>query len=125
MTEKDLDNIYYKIFMKEHYVLVIIPSEEMIYFAQDVGSIDLDLPGDLLIDYDSRKYKLVIEDFQITGEVVFGDERDVEGDLKFWDYECVECEDLILSLATIPKNGKRADIIAEKIELSDIEIVKG
>ena len=50
---------------------------------------------------------------------VFGDYLAMEGEVNFSDYSF---DDKIISLGLITRTGKRADVYAEVVEITDIEV---
>lgn len=120
---------YYKIFFTDHSSLIVIPQEKQIQFSSegDLGAIseiaDQDVGVRDTVKYQGKSYKLEnAGDYQYTLELVFGDFEDVEGECRFSDYVNIDDPDDFLSLGWLVKSGKRADVHAKTIRLSDIVI---
>lgn len=122
VTESNPVDWYAKIFFEDHHVLVMSPADDFIYFGKDVGSIGIEEPFGEIISYRGKKYVKVAEDYQIVKKLEFGSPITTEGEVKFGDYECESDNKDILSLGTITRTRKRADIVARVIRLSDITL---
>ena len=118
-TRLNLDDIYVKVFFKDHYVLVISPSDNFIYFGRDAGAIISDFPTPDEIEYNGKKYKKIIRDHQIIVKIEFGSP---EEEVDFIDYECTEDDKFIISVGLAKATNKRADIVAEILDINDISI---
>lgn len=116
------DNYYTKIFFASHYVLVISPSEELVYFGKNEGNIGDNLPGQKSFRYLGEIYKLVAQGDQRVLRVEFGDPDNIEREMRFWDYESEIDETKIISLGLNDATGERADIVAATMNTSDIMV---
>ena len=120
MTETNPTDEYYKVFMQDHHVLVIAPTDSMMYLGRDHGDLGQGLMDQETIDYDGRRYNEVAKDRQIVKAVVFGTLDQIEGEVLFRDYVAEGDDTKLLSLAIVLSTGKRSDIVADVIGLGDI-----
>lgn len=123
VTESNLTDWYAKVFLKNHYALVLSPSDNFLYFGKDVGSLPYDFPTPNKINYSNLIFTKIAEDYQIVKTVEFGSLIDTEGEVKFIDYKCESNENKIISVGLIVRLQKRADIIADVLKLQDIKLV--
>jgi hypothetical protein len=123
VTETESQKWYTKIILDGHWILVIAPFDNFIYFGH-IQNVFGD--GDLFPDnlkYDNNIFEKVAEDYQIMKEIIFGDPLMVEGEVKFADYECGDGGTLI-SLAVVSRTKERADVIAKILTETDIIVMK-
>jgi hypothetical protein len=121
-------SLYYKLVMKDNSYLLIVPSEEIIYFSEKyLQKFDIhdDLIGQESLIYNDEEYICENkDDYQYVERLIFGNFRDLEGEVKFSDYILKDHPDKrILSLGWFMKNGERADLMAERIEIDNIQIL--
>jgi hypothetical protein len=118
-TQNDPESIYAKVLLENHYVLVLIPLDEVAYFGRNEGGVPEFDGFKKVVHFRGKEFKQVNHDYQIVLRVEFGSPLDVEGEVEFWDYEA---DNLIISVAVVSRNKERADVIANYISFSDIEI---
>lgn len=120
VTQNDPESSYAKILLEDHHVLVLVPSDKVAYFGKNEGRlVEFDLyPSE--VEYKGKSYKQMNHDYQIATCIEFGSPLEVEGEVEFWDYEF---ENLIISVAVVSRDKKRADVVAQYIPYDDIEIV--
>lgn len=119
VTEKNPNDRYVKVFLEDHHVLVLSPADKLITFGRDRGAlkgIDMDCET---FSYEGYAYRAVAADYQIPVGLVFGDPAAVEGEVRFRDYTDESAARLI-SLGLVTRTQKRADIVAEILDLQDL-----
>jgi len=121
VTQSNDSDIYYKVFFEGHYALVVVPSDGFMYFGKDVGSISEAFPPPEKINHSKLGYRQSVKDYQIVKEIIFGNILDIEGEVEFVDYECSEDESKIISVGRVVRTKKRADIVAEVIEIGEVK----
>jgi len=121
VTENNPENWYVKVFLSDHCVLVLSPSDSFVAVGRDVGSIGIDEPFGDIIEYQGEKYKQTTRDYQILINLEFGDPVETEAEVRFWDYEGIDDPNRILSLGSLTRTGKRADVVVEVIDVDDIQ----
>ncbi len=120
VTQGDPKSSYAKILLENHYVLVLVPSEKVAYFGKNKGRLaEFDLYPSK-VEFEGKLYNQINHDYQIATQIVFGSPLEVEGEVEFWDYEV---ENLIISVAVVSRDKKRADVVAQYIPYDNIEIV--
>jgi len=124
VTQKSPDNFYFKILLSDHYVLVIAPADEFISFGRNVGDSGVVEPFADIVKYNNEEYKKIIKDYQIMVNLEFGSPIEIEGEVEFWDYECISDESKIISVGYIKRTGERADIIGKVISIDNLNIIK-
>ena len=121
-AKKSPTSEYGKIFFESHYVVVISPDDELIYFGKNEGNLGNDRLNRETFEIGGETYTKTTEDVQHLSKIVFGDSKIVEGDMSFWDYEGKNDPTNIISLGLNDENGERADIVARTLGLSDINV---
>lgn len=121
VTQTDTENIYAKILLNDHYVLVVALSDNIAYFGRNFGEIKEFSSFDESIEYGNKKFEQVNSDYQILKNLVFGSPLEVEGEVVFWDYESGND---IISVAIVSRTKERADVVAKYIDIKDIKIIK-
>lgn len=122
VTQSKPNDIYVKVFFKNHYVLVISPSDNFAYFGKNVGAIGPNFPTPTKLCHKSKKYRKVIQDYQIPVKLEFGSPVHTEGEVKFIDYENEKDKNLIISVGLSMKTNRRADIVAKVLNKKNIII---
>ena len=120
VTQSETEKWYAKIQLENHYVLVISPYDDFMYFGYVGSAMRCDFPSPETLEFEGNIYKKDADDYQIVKKFVFGNYLTMEGDVLFSDYSY---EDKIISLGLITRTGQRADVYAEVIEKSDIEVI--
>lgn len=118
---------YIKIMFTDHSHLLVIPSEQKLYFTEKplvraVGVSD-EMIGRKNLKYKGKKYNLDNKnDYQFCLQLYVGKpNEDIEGECKFSDYISEDSSEL-LSLGWLSANNKRADVLVKKINLFDVSI---
>lgn len=120
VTQKEPESLYAKILLDDHQVLVLAPSDKVAYFGKNVGKLTEFDFYPLEVEFGRKVYKQINHDYQITTNIEFGSPLEVEGEVEFWDYEV---EDLIISVAVVSRDKKRADVVAQYILYNEIEVL--
>lgn len=120
VTESETENWYAKIQLENHYVLVISPYDDFMYFGYVGESMPCEFPSPETLEFGGNIYKKDADDYQMVKKFVFGNCLTMEGEVQFSDYSY---ENKIISLGLITRTGQRADVYAEVIEKSDVEVV--
>lgn len=119
VTESETEKWYAKIQLENHYVLVMSPYDDYMYFGYVGEAMDCDFPTPDTIEFEGNTYKKEADDYQMVKEFVFGDYLAMEGEVNFSDYSF---DDKIISLGLITRTGKRADVYAEVVEIMDVKV---
>ena len=119
VTEKEVSKRYVKIQLENHYVLVIAPYENYMYFGYVGEQFPCKFPVPNSIKYNWKTYSKDCEDYQIVKEFVFWDILNMEGEVQYADFSNWNS---LISLGIITRTNKRADVYAETIELKDVKI---
>jgi len=117
---KNNTELYYKIFLEDNFVLVLIPNEEFAYFGQNIGDSGIKIPVPENITFENVEYKYSFDDYQTLEQVFFGE--NYEQRLNYWDYEAKDEESNSIISFLIDNNGKRFDTIADIIDLEDVKL---
>lgn len=120
VTESETQKWYAKIQLENHYVLVISPYDDYMYFGYVGNAMECDFPSPETLEFENNIYKKDADDYQIVKQFVFGNCLTMEGEVRFSDYSY---EDRIISLGLLSRTGERADVYARVIELGDVEII--
>lgn len=120
---------YIKISFSDHSALVVIPSQKNIGYSAlgDMGAaegITDVMIGRKELIYGGIKYKLDgANQYQFCTHVFIGQPgRDIEGECRFFDYVS-EDGTKVLSLGWLAENNRRADVLAENIDINDVKIL--
>lgn len=121
--------VYYKVFLKDHSALIIIPKENQLQFSEDgdlgrIPGISDEMVGkNKYVTYLNQRYQLENpNDYQYTTHLLYGDFEAVEGECRFSDYVNTTNSDEFLSLGWLSVSNDRADVHSRTINLSDIVI---
>ena len=121
VTESETSNWYAKIQLENHFVLVVAPFDNYMYFGHIGKPYPCDFPAPNSIEYNGKTYSKDAEDYQIVKEFVFGDFLTMEGEVRYADFSC---GDSLISLGAIVRTQERADVYAEVIGLENIIVVE-
>lgn len=121
VTEKETSNRYVKIQLENHFMLVIAPFDNCMYFGRTGSEYPCDFPTPNSIKYNGKIYSKDSEDYQIVKEFIFGNFLDMEGEVKYADFSYW---DSLISLGIISRTSKRSDVYADIITLKDVSIIK-
>jgi arsenate reductase len=117
-TVENSDNIYWKYKLEKDKILVIVPSDKIIYFGEEVEETNsIDLKTTKLI-YKNEEYKKIAMGNQLYLKTIFG--KPLEKNCNFADFENNE-KTKVLSLAILD-NNKRSDIYAKYLKMEDISL---
>ena len=119
--KSDLEAEYVKCKLDSHDVLVIIP-DELVYLGKVIENMQYKKTDDKKILYDRKEYISTGSDYQLVKRIEFGNKDNTEGECTYWDYENEETN-TIISLAILTDNNKRADILANVIDINNIKII--
>ncbi len=126
--QKTIGN-YYKICFSDNSLLIVIPEEQTIQYAEkDLGEIssipDSDVGEKDIVSYAGNQYKLENKhDYQFVLQKIVGGILDSEGECQFSDYVNIDDPSDTLSLAWVAFDGRRSDVNAHTINISDINII--
>lgn len=120
VTEKETSKRYAKIQLENHYVLVIAPYDNYMYFGYVWEQFPCEFPAPNTIEHNWKIYSKDSEDYQIVKEFVFGNVLKMEGEVKYEDFSNWN---LLISIGMITRTKKRADVYAETIEIKDLYII--
>ena len=118
---------YIKIEFTDHSHLLVIPSEQELYFAEKplgkTRGITDKMIGNKVINYKGKRYKLDNKnDYQFCIQLYVGKpNEDIEGERRFSDYISEDGLEMF-SLGWLSVNNKRADVLVKKIAHSDVSI---
>jgi len=118
-TEEDQDVSYVKCKLDKNKVLVIIPNDELVYIGELNNNLIYKILDDANILLEGIKYTKVATGYQLVKNIEFGDDKDIEKECEFRDYEA-EDGNTIISFAILKNNSEQADIIAKIISITDI-----
>lgn len=121
VTEESADE-YIKYLLSGHKVLVVIPSDNLIYFGGMQKEFEEGNHFSEYLYFEGVKFNKVASDYQLVKCVEFGDPRNVEGEVFWADYQSTEINDIYISCAFVLKTNKRADIVAKILTNSDITL---
>lgn len=120
VTESETQKWYAKIQLENHFVLVISPYDDYMYFGYVGDAMKCGFPSPETLEFEGNVYKKDADDYQMVKQFVFGDFLTMEGEVQFSDYSY---EDKIISLGLLTRTGKRADVYAEVIALEEVEVM--
>ena len=121
MTQSSTDE-YIKYILSGHNILVVIPTDEMIYLGHIVDQFETEQNFSNEIVYENHKFEKVASDYQVVKCVEFGNPQEVEGEVVWADYACDDVPEVYISCAYVPKTKQRADIVGRILEINDIKI---
>lgn len=120
--EEDETVLYVKCELSNNKVLVIIPDDNLIYIGKVMKKMRYERISDDKIKYNNILFNKTGEGHQFIKKIEFGNEDEVEGKCIFEDFES---ENRIISLGTLPdKENLKADVYADILNMSDIEIIE-
>lgn len=128
-TTKNMpDGEYLKIVFVDHSLMIVLPSEQEIYYAdRSIGRLesvkDEDIGVATTINYLGREFEVVNkQDYQYVIQKYMGAIGDIEGECSFTDYAPIDGSKEMLSLGIISDTHERADVYCKLIPLSNILI---
>lgn len=118
--EEDESASYIKCELSNNKVLVVIPDDELIYIGEAFEDLKYERVAENQIKYNNIIFTKTGDGHQFITNIEFGLEDEVEGKCTFEDYES---ENNIISLGILTdKENKVADVLADIISLSEIQI---
>ena len=118
--EEDNSASYIKCELSNNKVLVVIPDDGLIYIGEAFEKLNYERITENQIKYNHMIFTKTGDGHQIITNIEFGLEDEVEGKCIFEDYEC---ENNIISLGILTdKNNKVADVLADILDLDEIQI---
>lgn len=118
--EEDESASYIKCELSNNKVLVVIPDDELIYIGEAFEDLKYERVLENQIKYNNIIFTKTGDGHQFITNIEFGLEDEVEGKCTFEDYES---ENNIISLGILTdKENKVADVLADIISLSEIQI---
>lgn len=111
---------YIKCELSEDKVLVIIPSDNIIYVGEVIENMNYQKIDDETIEYKNERFIKVGDGHQYIKNIEFGDENLIEGKCTFADYDG---ENHVISLGYLEDKKIEADVYALKLVASDIEFI--
>ncbi len=119
VTHENNQEIYFKLNLNKNKILVILPSEEVIYFGDEIIDTNTFSLNSDSFEYNNEVYEKMANGNQIYLNTSFGEP--LEKNCIFTDFEN-KTQTKIISLGVLEDN-KRSDIYAEYIQETDIEIL--
>ena len=117
---KEDDEAYYiKCIMDTGDTLVIIPVDDLMYIGKEIENMEYERAEDTVLKYNGKTFNKTGDGNQYIRNIEFG--TNVEGKCIFEDFEG---KDQIISLGYLPDKDRRADILADIIDINDIKINK-
>lgn len=99
--------------------LVIIPEDDLMYIGKEIENMEYERAEDTVLKYNGKTFNKTGDGNQYIRNIEFG--TNVEGKCIFEDFEG---KDQIISLGYLPDKDRRADILADIIDINDIKINK-
>ena len=117
--EEDEDAYYYKCILNTGDTLVIIPDDDLIYIGKEIENLKFRRPEECVLFYNENLFVKVGDGFQFIKNIEFG--TGIEEKCIFEDFVS---QDQIISLGYLPDEERRADILADIIDIKNIKVVK-
>ena len=120
------DSDYLKASFSDGSFLLVLLADEVLMFTDEIVHhiteiTDEEIGAAEVLNYQGQEFKLVNkDDYQFVLRWYFGKVEDLEGEVKFSDYEPTDGSVGLLSLGWLAKNGERADICVNEIALDKI-----
>lgn len=119
---------YIKIIFTDGAFMLIIISEEEIYYANQflevANGISDEMIGNDRLVFNGKEYRLVNkDDYQFVRQLYVGSNLEIEGECRFSDYFPIEKgKKEFFSLGWLSYNGKRADLWSELVDVHVIVV---
>ena len=110
--EEDEDAYYYKCILNTGDTLVIIPDDDLIYIGKEIENLKFRRPEESVLFYNENLFVKVGDGNQFIKNIEFG--TGIEE----------KCIFEIISLGYLPDEERRADILADIIDIKNIKVVK-
>ena len=117
--EEDEDAYYYKCILNTGDTLVIIPDDDLIYIGKEIENLKFRRPKESVLFYNENLFVKVGDGNQFIKNIEFG--TGIEEKCIFEDFVS---QDQIISLGYLPDEERRADILADIIDIKNIKVVK-
>ena len=117
--EEDEDAYYYKCILNTGDTLVIIPDDDLIYIGKEIENLKFRRPEESVLFYNENLFVKVGDGTQFIKNIEFG--TGIEEKCIFEDFVS---QDQIISLGYLPDEERRADILADIIDIKNIKVVK-
>ena len=117
--EEDEDAYYYKCILNTGDTLVIIPDDDLIYIGKEIENLKFRRPEESVLFYNENLFGKVGDGNQFIKNIEFG--TGIEEKCIFEDFVS---QDQIISLGYLPDEERRADILADIIDIKNIKVVK-
>lgn len=117
--EEDEDAYYYKCILNTGDTLVIIPDDDLIYIGKEIENLKFRRPEESVLFYNENLFVKVGDGNQVIKNIEFG--TGIEEKCIFEDFVS---QDQIISLGYLPDEERRADILADIIDIKNIKVVK-
>lgn len=120
-TYEEPFNIYYKLITDDHEILVISIIDAFCYIGKIIPQVTDGLPLDEIIIVNGEIYEKINQGYQIVNEIIFGNANEIEGEVFFIDFVS-KPKSKIISIAEVSRSKERADVLANLININDINI---
>lgn len=117
--EEDEDAYYYKCILNTGDTLVIIPDDDLIYIGKEIENLKFRRQEESVLFYNENLFVKVGDGNQFIKNIEFG--TGIEEKCIFEDFVS---QDQIISLGYLPDEERRADILADIIDIKNIKVVK-
>lgn len=117
--EEDEDAYYYKCILNTGDTLVIIPDDDLIYIGKEIENLKFRRPEESVLFYNENLFVKVGDGNQFIKNIEFG-----TGIKEKCIFEDFVSQDQIISLGYLPDEERRADILADIIDIKNIKVVK-
>ena len=117
--EEDEDAYYYKCILNTGDTLVIIPDDDLIYIGKEIENLKFRRPEESVLFYNENLFVKVGDGNLFIKNIEFG--TGIEEKCIFEDFVS---QDQIISLGYLPDEERRADILADIIDIKNIKVVK-
>lgn len=117
--EEDTEAYYYKCIMNTGDTLVIIPDDNLLYIGKEIENLEYRRPEESTLIYNGKVFVKTGDGNQFIKNIEFGE--NVEGKCIFEDFVGIK---QIISLGYLLDEDRRADILADILDINDIKISK-
>lgn len=120
------DSEYLKASFDDGSSLLVLLADEVLMFTDKIVHHIVEIPDEDIgvvekTSYEGQEFKLVNkDDYQFVLHWYFGEVEDLEGEVRFSDYEPTDGSVGLLSLGWLTKNNERADICVKEIGLDKV-----
>lgn len=114
---EDPETEYVKCELTNNRILVLIPSDNLVYIGSIINNLKYERINENKITYNNQIYNKTGEGHQYIKRIDFGNETEIEGKCEFEDYES---DNYIISLGVLSDYEIRADVYAEILDLKEL-----